>query len=85
MTRDIFRNNYIPGVWNVQCDRTGFKFKSTECQEEWTGLFVNTDSWEPRHPQDEIRGRSDDQTVPTLRPIVLTKFLSATEVSADDL
>lgn len=32
------------------CQRTGFKVKADELVEEWTGLLVRRQSWEPRHP-----------------------------------
>lgn len=55
--------------YNVICDRCGFKKKRSECLKEWTGLIVCRDGcYEPRHPQDFVRGRVDKQTVPDPRP-----------------
>jgi hypothetical protein len=34
----------------------------------WDGKFVHKKNWDARHPQDFVRGRSDDQTVPIARP-----------------
>ena len=76
---------YVSGDYNVACDRTGFKLKASECQKEWTGRIVRKKSWEPRHPQDFIEGRDDDQSVPDARPWPTDKFLSANEVTVDDL
>ena len=50
------------------CDRCGFKYKASECQLEWDNLFVCKEKcWEMRQPQDFVRGRKDDQTVPIAR------------------
>jgi hypothetical protein len=60
-------NTYVPGDWNVICDRTGFKVKASQTRETWDGLRVRKESWEPRQPQDYVRGVPDDQTVPWAR------------------
>ena len=57
------------GAWRVICDRCGGEFWSYQCQMEWTGLFVcKRNCWEPRHPQDFVRGKTDKQRVPIARP-----------------
>ena len=59
---------YIPGdFWRID-DRSGFKVRASRTRKEWTGDIVSTKSWEARHPQDYVRGRPDDQTVPDPRP-----------------
>jgi len=65
------RDFYKPGDWNVICDRCGMKRKASECKEEWTGLFVCSDTcWEPQHPQDFVTGTAEDVSVPVARPDV---------------
>lgn len=59
----------LPGTWNCICDRCGFKFKATDIRQEWTGLMVCADCWEPRHPQDFIRTTPDRMDVPFTRPV----------------
>jgi hypothetical protein len=76
---------YKPGDYNVICDRTGFKVKASECQLEWNGLLVRGRSWEQRHPQDQVRGRPDDQSVPIVRPPGTDVFVGTNEVEADSL
>jgi hypothetical protein len=61
------RNYYVPGAWNVTCDRCGFNYKSFQLREEWTGLMVCETCFEHRHPQDLIRARKDDPHVPWVR------------------
>ncbi len=61
-------NHYRAGAWNAICDRCGFKFKNADLRLEWNGLRTCRECWEPRHPQDLLRGKKDDQTVPWSRP-----------------
>lgn len=76
---------FLPGAYNVICERTGFKVKSTRTRKEWTGATVRTESWEPRHPQDLIRSVQDDQSVPDPNPEPEDVFLGDNDVSASDL
>lgn len=64
---------YRHGSWNVICDRCGWKYKSSQLRREWTGYRVcsgggTNNCWEPRHPQDYVRGRVDNQMPPWVRP-----------------
>lgn len=61
-------DHYIHGDWNAICDRCGFESKASKLKEEWTGLRVCSECWEPRHPQDFLRGVPDDPSVPWTRP-----------------
>lgn len=61
------------GLWNVICDRCGFKRKSNQVMHTWDGLIVCSPStgktcYETRHPQDFVRTKPDDQSVPFTRP-----------------
>jgi hypothetical protein len=60
----------ILGTWNVICDRCGSKKKAFEvAKEPVTNLIVCKDTcWEMRHPQEYVRAKPDDQTVPFTRP-----------------
>ena len=62
------RNYYVKGDWNALCQRCGFKYKASEMKLEWTGLHVCHHCWEPRHPQDLLKVREDDPTVPWSSP-----------------
>lgn len=63
------RADYLKlGDWNAICDRCGEKFKASELKETWDGLMVCSKDWEPRHPQDMIKGVEDDSSVPWARP-----------------
>lgn len=53
-----------PGHWIVECDRCGREIWSDEARKTWDGLLVCVEDWEPRHPQEMIKGRADRQSVP---------------------
>ena len=72
------------GDWNAICDRCGFKFKASQLKEEWTGLQVCKECWEPRHPLDFERGIPDDPSVPWTRPDS-DADTSATDVSGNTI
>lgn len=65
----------VQGAYNAICDRCGFKFKNYECKLEWNNLFVCKDCWEPRQPQDLLKGRADDTSVPIARPVPPIKWV----------
>ena len=73
MRRRRGRNRLKLGQHNVISDISGFKFKSGEMRKlggDQKGLLVHKSEWNPSHPQLNIRGRSDDQSVrdPRVRP-----------------
>lgn len=74
---------------NGICDRCGQKFKRSELQREWTGLYVCGESgngcFELRHPQDSLKAMRDRQTVPNARPDHSPYYLDTNEVTEDDL
>ena len=72
-------NNYLI------CDRTGFRVTVAEgLKEEWNGLMVWAESWEPRHPQDFVRSKGE-QITGSIRPEQDDNFLTTNEVTAADL
>jgi len=54
--------------YNAISDRSGKKFKASEMRLQWDGLYVHKSELEPRHPQDFLKGRPDNQNVPWTRP-----------------
>jgi len=59
---------YKKGDWNAICDVCGFKFKASQLRKRWDNMRVCSDDWEERQPQDLLRARPDDQSVPWTRP-----------------
>jgi hypothetical protein len=73
-------DHYLHGSNNVICDRCGFKYKRDDLRKEWNGIWScfggNTNNcWEPRHPQDFVKGKADKQTPPWVRPETDDEFL----------
>lgn len=74
-----------PGDFNRICDLSGFKVKASETRLQWDGLIVRKESFDSRHPQDFVKGKRDNQTVPRARPEGTDTFLGPTDVTEDDL
>lgn len=47
---------FVPGLFNIYCMSCNRKYKSNEIRKRWDGLLVCDEDWEPRHPQDFVRG-----------------------------
>jgi hypothetical protein len=57
------------GEWNAECFKCGRKFKASMLRKQWQGGYVCLEHWEPRHPQDFVRGIPDNPAPPWLQPI----------------
>jgi len=58
-------DRYLKGDWNVICDYCGEKRKQSQCRMTWDNYLVCSDTcWEPRQPQDFVKGKIDKQRVP---------------------
>jgi len=56
----IFRPGDPPGI----CARCEVKVHVSQLRKEWTGLRVCPDCYDPRNPQDFVRGVRDRQMIP---------------------
>lgn len=81
------RRDYKLGDHWVIDDRTGRKIRSSEARKEWNGLLVHRSVWEPRQPQEFVRGHADRQAVDDPRPRGVDTFTGPliTEFSANGL
>ena len=59
---------YAKGDWNATCYACGKKFKASMLRKTWQGYYACDECWEPRHPQDFVRGVADSQTPPWTQP-----------------
>jgi hypothetical protein len=59
---------YDRGDWAAICDSCGRKLKGSDLRQRWDGLKVCSADWEPRQPQDFVRGVADYQAPPWTRP-----------------
>ena len=72
MGRDL---HYRPGSYYQTDDRTGFPTRAEKTRREWTGLQVGERYWDPRHPQELVKGVIDNQNVPIPRPLAPNVFV----------
>jgi hypothetical protein len=71
--------------WNI-CDECGRKRLASDTRKRWDNVIVCSDTcWEPRHPQDLIRGVPDNPAVQDARPRVADVFLFPGEVNSTSL
>lgn len=66
-------------------DRTGFPQRAEITKKQWDGLYVEEAQWEPRQPQDLVRGVIDKQSVPEPRPLGPNIFVGpfSTQITAN--
>ena len=63
-----YKSSYDPGQWKVVCDVCGREFKANQLRQRWDGLMVCQGDYEPRQPQDFVRGVADKMAPPWARP-----------------
>lgn len=61
------KNIHKHGDWNAVCDLCGFEYKASQLKEQWDHLRVCSECWSPRQPQDFLRGKRDNQSLPWTR------------------
>lgn len=72
------------GDYNVICDVCGFKYKASQLKKRWDGAMCCPEDWEPRHPQDYVRGVKDSPPLPFTRPEPADDFIAPGDVTATD-
>ena len=72
-----YRPRYDRGDWKAICDICGRERKASELRQRWDGFMVCEADWEPRHPQDFVRGIADFQAPPFTRPEPADSFVLA--------
>lgn len=75
---------YDRGNWKCYCDACGRLVKASELRQRWDGFMVDDKCWEPRQPQDFVRGVADIQTPPFTRPEPSNTFLPIIYVYTPD-
>jgi hypothetical protein len=63
------------GDYNTVCFECGRKRKASTLKRHWQGYYVCPEHWEPRHPQDFVRGLPDIQTPPWAQPMPADQFV----------
>ena len=64
-------------------DIDGRKISSANAVRDWRGLVMSKENWSPKHPQLDLRGRSEDTSVTPTRTRPADVFV--TSVNASDL
>lgn len=82
-------SHFVKGQWNAVCDRCGYEYKSGKLRKEWNGLRTcsgpgTNNCWEPRHPQETIKGKPDRQNPPWTRPEGDDVFVTVGAPNPDD-
>ena len=77
-------DSYVAGDHNVICDVCGFQYKRSETRMRWDGLLVCSKDWEPRHPQERVRGIKERVGVDIARPDPTPTYI-VTPITQDDL
>lgn len=76
---------YIPGDNYFLCPVCGLKKRVSDGQRRWDREYVCKDDWEPRHPQEFMRGRHDRMKAPISRPEPTDTFIEVTDTTVDEL
>lgn len=63
------------GDYNAICDVCGRKFKFSRLRQKWDNTWACEQDWEPRQPQDYLRGIPDNMSVPLSRPDPPNQFI----------
>ena len=56
------------GDYNAICDVCGRKFKFSRLRQKWDNTWACEQDWEPRQPQDYLKGIMDNMSVTLSRP-----------------
>jgi hypothetical protein len=67
---------YDNGSYNVICDVCGRQFRAFQLVQRWDGLMVCKADYEPRQPQDFVRGVADKMAPPWTRPEPADTFIN---------
>jgi len=76
-------SRYDKGEWSTICDVCGRKFRNQDLRQRWDGLKTCSDDWEPRQPQDFVRGVADYQAPVWTRPEPADQFVPVTIIYDD--
>ena len=67
---------YKKGDWNADCDICGRTYKASRLRLRWDGFMCCPQDWNPRQPQDFVRGVPDYQAPPWTRPEPPDQFIT---------
>jgi hypothetical protein len=56
------------GDWKAVCYRCGTTKMASDLWKQWQGYYVCQEHWEPRHPQDFVKGITEKPAAPWSQP-----------------
>ena len=65
---------YRKSDWKAVCWVCGGDFYASQMRMRWDKVWVCGRDWEPRHPQDFVRARTEEQAPPWTQNIPATTF-----------
>ena len=74
---------YVKGDWKTVCDVCGREYLASQLQKRWDNLMVCMNDWEPRQPQDFVRGTADIQAPPWTKPEQSDVFLDDVTIDTE--
>ena len=77
-----YNPRYDKTDWKALCDVCGRIYKASSLRQRWDGFMACPDDWEPRQPQDFVRGVADTQAPKWTRPEATDTFLAATTATS---
>ena len=83
-TSPFGQDSYIPGDQWMICDTCGSKFRRSEMKRQHDNLWVCKADYDPQHPQEFVRGKTDKIRVDVARPEG-TDTMITTPITRDDL
>lgn len=81
---------FVLGKWKAVCDQCGAEYLSDQLSLQWNNLRTcrgpgTHNCWEPRHPQETLRGKRDNQAPAWARPVPPEIELTTNQVQPEDL
>ena len=74
------KHSYTSGSTWAICDECGLQYRRAQMLERWDGLLVCKKDWEPRHPQEFVRGKADRIHVKDARPDMTDMTITGLEL-----
>jgi hypothetical protein len=70
-----YKPNYNNGDWLAICDACGRQFPASSLRMRWDNLMTCEGDWEPRQPQDFVKGVADLMKPPWVRSESQDQFI----------
>jgi len=89
----VSRPHYIHGDSYMTDDVTGLKIRRSEALRRWDGAYTTRENWEPRHPQEFVRAKSERIVAEVVRPLLpiatigplVTRAIAAAAIGATSI